>query len=207
MQEYRYSARFYDGLFSPFMQPIRQKVLDLVQKYRYGNILDVCCGTGDQLKVLKQHGYHNAVGVDLSDAMLEVARKGAYPADCIRHDATQMPYEDAHFDLVMTAFALHEKEHDTARNILEEMYRLTADGGDMLIIDYALSTKSSRIAKILITLIERLAGREHYRHFRAYHQRGGLPVLLEGFSLQEVERHYFSQHSVILLLLRKTGHS
>ena len=202
MPEYHYSARFYDALLSPFITPIRKRVLTLVRKYRYRSILDVCCGTGDQLKLLRQHGFEGE-GVDLSDAMLAVARQGAAPANCIREDATQMHHGDRTFDLVMTAFALHEKEHTTARKIVEEMYRVTAEGGDMLIVDYEISPETSRFARMMITFIERIAGGEHYQNFKAYNHRGGLPALLSGISVTEVERHYFAQHGVVLILFRK----
>ena len=202
MPEYHYSARFYDALLSPFITRIRRRVLALVRKHRYVRILDVCCGTGDQLKLLKKHGF-DAKGVDISDAMLSVAHKGQHPANCIHEDATQMHYEDAKFDLVMTAFALHEKDHETARKIVEEMYRITAEGGAMLIVDYEISEKTSRFAKALITLIEWFAGGEHYQNFKAYNQRGGLPALLSGISVTELERYYFARHGVVLVLFRR----
>ncbi len=201
MQEYHYSARFYDTILSPFITPIRRRVISLVQKYRYRAILDVCCGTGDQLKLLKKHGF-DAEGVDISDAMLSVARKGEHSAHCIHEDATEMHYGDAKFDLVMTAFALHEKDHTTARKIVEEMYRVTAEGGSMLIVDYEISEKTSSFAKALITLIEWFAGGEHYQNFKAYKQKGGLPTLLTGIPVTEIERHYFARHGVVLVLYR-----
>ena len=202
MEEYKYSAKFYDPLLSPFIRPIRDKVIALVKRYHYGSILDVCCGTGDQLKLLKQHGFEGE-GIDLSDAMLSVAGKGEHKADCIRQDATQMHYEDARFDLVMTAFSLHEKSHTSARMIVEEMLRVTAEGGDILIVDYELSEKTSALSKILIYFIEWVAGGEHYRNFKSYVKKGGLPELLSGITLTEVKRHYFGQYGIVLLLLRK----
>jgi demethylmenaquinone methyltransferase/2-methoxy-6-polyprenyl-1,4-benzoquinol methylase len=177
-------------------------VLTLIKHYRYQSILDVCCGTGDQLKLLKEHGI-DGEGIDISDAMLNVAGKGKHKADCTHQDATQMHYENAAFELAMTAFALHEKDFASARKIVEEMVRVTAKGGDILIVDYELSSKTSTISKKLIYFIEWLAGGEHYRNFRDYIDKGGLPELLSGIALTEVKRHYFGQHGIILILLRK----
>ncbi len=202
MQEYQYSAKVYDKLLSPFIGPIRRRVLALVKKYKYNTILDVCCGTGDQLKLLKTHGF-DGQGVDLSNAMLEVAQKGDHPADCIKEDASEMHYGEREFDLVMTAFALHEKEHATARKIVEEMVRVTKEGGDILIVDYELSEKTSLLSKWTIYFIEWFAGGEHYRNFRSYVQKGGLPALLSGIELSEKERHYFGEHGIVLILYRK----
>lgn len=202
MEEYQYSAKFYDPLLSPFIRPIRNRVIALVKQYRYGSILDVCCGTGDQLKLLKEHGF-DGEGIDVSDAMLSIAGKGEHKADCIRQDATQMHYQNAKFELAMTAFSLHEKSHTSARKIVEEMVRVTIEGGDILIVDYELSEKTSTISKKLIYFIEWLAGGEHYRNFRDYIDKGGLPKLLSGVALTEVKRHYFGQHGIVLILFRK----
>jgi demethylmenaquinone methyltransferase/2-methoxy-6-polyprenyl-1,4-benzoquinol methylase len=203
MEEYQYSAKIYDPILFPFIRPIRNKVISLVKKYQYESILDVCCGTGDQLKLLKEQGFEGQ-GIDLSDAMLRIAAKGEHAADCIEQDATQMHYENAKFDLVMTAFSLHEKSHTSARKIVEEMFRVTSKGGDILIIDYELSDRTSVLSKALIYFIEWIAGGEHYRNFNSYIKKGGLPELLSGIKLTEVERHYFGQYGIVLVLFRKS---
>lgn len=201
-QEYKYSARIYDPLLFPFIRPIRNKVIALVKRYHYRSILDVCCGTGDQLKLLKAHGF-DGEGIDLSNAMLSVAGEGEHKANCKHQDATQMHYDDAQFELVMTAFSLHEKSHDSARKIVEEMVRVTTQNGDILIVDYELSEKTSAVSKMLIYFIEWLAGGEHYRNFRSYIKKGGLPELLCGITLTEVERHYFGQYGIVLIVFCK----
>ena len=202
MEEYQYSAKVYDPILFPFIRPIRNKVISLVKKYQYKSILDVCCGTGDQLKLLKEQGFEGQ-GIDLSDAMLRIAAKGEHAANCIEQDATQMHYENAKFDLVMTAFSLHEKSHTSARKIVEEMFRVTSKDGDILIVDYELSDRTSVLSKALIYFIEWVAGGEHYRNFKSYIKKGGLPELLSGIKLTEVERHYFGQHGIVLVLFRK----
>ena len=203
MEEYQYSAKFYDKLLYPFLRSIRLRVISVIKKYHYKTILDVCCGTGDQLKLLQAHGF-TGEGIDISNAMLNVAQNGKVKANCKHQNATKMHYADTKFELVMTAFALHEKDHDTARKIVEEMVRVTTKGGDILIVDYELSEKTSALSKTSIYFIEWLAGGEHYQNFRSYIKKGGLPDLLSGITFKEVERHYFGQYGIVLLLLRKT---
>jgi len=204
MEAYEYSANYYDRLLSPFIQPIRQRVLVLVKKYHCKTILDVCCGTGDQLKLLKKHGV-DAEGINLSDAMLHVAQKGDEDVNCLHQDATQMHYTDAKFDLTMTTFALHEKEAAAARKIIEEMLRVTQEGKNILIVDYELGENTSFLSKTLIYFTEWIAGKEHYRNFKSFIQKGGLPNLLANTPVKEIERHYFGQHGIVLILLRKEG--
>ena len=112
MKEYQYTAKIYDPLLSVFMRPIRRKIIALVKQHKYVSVLDVCCGTGEQLKMLKQHGLEGK-GIDLSEAMLAVAQQGEHKADCRLEDATQIGYGDASFGLVTTTFSLHEKKHET----------------------------------------------------------------------------------------------
>jgi len=202
MKEYHYTARVYDPLLSVFMRPIRQKIIALVKQGKYGSVLDVCCGTGEQLKMLKEHGFEGK-GIDLSEAMLAVAQKGEFRVDCQLEDATQISYGDTSFELVTTTFALHEKKHEDARAIVDEMVRLTIEGGDIIIVDYELSDNTSWLSKKLIFLIERIAGGEHYKNFRAYLNSGGLSALLTDTPLHEVRRYYFGEQGIVLLLLRK----
>ena len=108
--------------------------------------------------------------------MLAIAAQGKQQANCQHQDATQMHYESASFDLAMTTFALHEKEHDSAYRIIKEMIRVTSSDGNILIVDYELSEKSSALSRALIYSIEWFAGGDHYRNFKSYIQKGGLPI-------------------------------
>lgn len=200
MEEYKYTSKFYDLLLYPFIRTIRNKVIDVVKRHKYNTILDVCCGTGDQIKLLKQHGI-DSEGIDISHDMLHVAKTGKIKANCRFENATNTSYDDSQFELVMTSFALHEKDHATARQILKEMMRIS--NKDLLIVDYELGEKTSFISKWLIYLIEWIAGREHYRNFKSYINLGGLDGLLNDIKFDTIEKHYFGDGGVVLVLLRK----
>ena len=59
-------------LFCP--EKHRQEIIRLIPNHNL-RILDLCCGTGDQLKKLSDAGFNHLTGVDLSTEMLKVARK------------------------------------------------------------------------------------------------------------------------------------
>ncbi|WP_306319716.1 MULTISPECIES: class I SAM-dependent methyltransferase [unclassified Streptomyces] len=63
--------------------------------------LDLCCGTGAGLRVLREAGAGRAVGVDFSGGMLEVAREAEPGAGYVRADALALPFSEA-FDLVVS---------------------------------------------------------------------------------------------------------
>ncbi|WP_425837811.1 class I SAM-dependent methyltransferase [Streptomyces fractus] len=89
---------------TPFRTP--DVVLDAVGRALaglgpYGTGLDLCCGTGAGLRVLREAGVGRAVGVDFSGGMLDVARRGEPTADHVRGDALALPFGEV-FDLVVS---------------------------------------------------------------------------------------------------------
>ncbi|MGW8168976.1 MAG: class I SAM-dependent methyltransferase [Sulfurovaceae bacterium] len=202
MEEYKYTSKFYDILLYPFVRTIRHKIVDVIKCHKYNAILDVCCGTGDQIKLLKQNGI-DSQGIDISNDMLEIANKGKIKANCRYGNAADTIYKNNQFDLVMTSFALHEKDHFTTRQILKEMMRISSK--DLLIVDYELGRKTSFFSKWLIYLIEWIAGREHYCNFKSYINLGGLDGLLNDIKFDTIEKHYFGGGGVVLIVLSKTN--
>lgn len=81
------------------------RALDAVLRFvpQKARILDAGCGTGYVGKLLHDAGYHDLVGGDYADGMLDVAaRKGVYGSlDQIDLSST-LPYDDNSFDCVVT---------------------------------------------------------------------------------------------------------
>ncbi|OAR27018.1 SAM-dependent methyltransferase [Streptomyces sp. ERV7] len=70
----------------------------------FGRGLDLCCGTGAGLGVLREVCRERVTGVDFSAGMLAVGRgcvQGAQGVDWVRADARALPFRDA-FDLVVS---------------------------------------------------------------------------------------------------------
>lgn len=201
--EYK-SAKYYDKFLHLFVRRIRIKVLQIIKKNQYKNILDVCCGTGNQLKILKKHGIEGT-GIDLSKAMLEIAESGKIRANCYEQDAENIEFSDESFDMTMTTFALHEKSHSSAKMILSEMIRLTKKNGHLIIVDFSINKNTFFLARKSISFIESHAGDDHYKHYKEYVASNGLDTLFENSTLKEVEKHYFVFNGVVLKLLQKTN--
>lgn len=201
MKEYSLAA-FYDPLLNPFLKGIRYKILDIVREYKPGSILDICCGTGYQVKLLQKHGF-NATGIDISDQMLAVSKSGRPIANCLKQDATSLDFPDASFDLVMITLGLHEKNLSDSYRILLEMERTVRSGGYIIIADYSLNAKTSSLSKYLIHFIEYLSRGDHYKNFREYLVSGGLTRLVSNFSFTRINDHFFFGRGIILSLFRK----
>jgi SAM-dependent methyltransferase len=67
--------------------------------------LDLCCGTGAGLRVLRDVGCSQVTGVDVSAGMLSVAGRAEAGARLVRADARALPFA-AEFDLVVSFGAL-----------------------------------------------------------------------------------------------------
>jgi demethylmenaquinone methyltransferase/2-methoxy-6-polyprenyl-1,4-benzoquinol methylase len=199
--EYK-SAKYYDKFLHLFVRHIRKRILNIVKKNQYEKILDVCCGTGNQLKILKKHGI-DGTGIDLSKAMLEIAESGKIKVNCFEQDAENISFSDGSFDMTMTTFALHEKSNSSAKMILSEMIRLTKKNGHLIIVDFSIDRNTFFLARKGISFIESRAGDDHYKHYKDYVASNGLDTLLQGSPLKEVEKHYFAFNGVVLKVLQK----
>lgn len=193
-------APLYDMLLFPFVRSLRKKILDHCIKRGYASILDVCCGTGNQLKMLKRHGF-NVTGVDLSKEMLQVSQRGRFAPDCRFEDASRMSFADSSFEMAMTTFALHEKEQPIAQAIIREMIRVVRPGGKILLIDFHFTEHSSWFARTVIRLIEWHAGGEHYRNFRSFMAEGGIRPLFEDLSLHIEAIEYAGMGAIGIFVL------
>lgn len=97
--------------------------------------LDLGCGTGELLKLVLQADRSREIyGLDLSENMLEVARKklGASAALALG-DAEHLPFEDAFFDLVYCNDSFHH--YPNPEKVLDEVCRVLKPKGVFLMGD------------------------------------------------------------------------
>jgi demethylmenaquinone methyltransferase / 2-methoxy-6-polyprenyl-1,4-benzoquinol methylase len=114
-------------------------------------VLDLCCGTGDLAFSLRRAPGTRAqiIGADFSHAMLVRARAKSLSGDSGRArravplqdalpvfeaDALRMPFADAAFDLVTTAFGFRNLAN--YEDGLREIYRVLRPGGTLAILEF-----------------------------------------------------------------------
>ena len=88
-------------------------------------------------------------------------------------------FDDAVFDIVMISFAIHEKDRGTQEKLVEEVHRLIKEGGVVLVVDFSFDERTTKLGKMGIDFIERMAGGEHYLNFKEYTANGGLGSLIK----------------------------
>jgi ubiquinone/menaquinone biosynthesis C-methylase UbiE len=176
--EYELTSQLYDPFLFFFLRGVRHRVTRLLSPFRDRPVLDLCCGTGAQLKLLARAGHTNLTGVDLDPHMLAVARRGGHGFTLLERDATATGLPAGSFDAVILSLAIHEKPPATRAALLAEAHRLLSPGGVLLVVDFHFDDHTWRAAAFAITVVERLAGREHFRNFRDFRRRGGLDPLI-----------------------------
>jgi demethylmenaquinone methyltransferase/2-methoxy-6-polyprenyl-1,4-benzoquinol methylase len=112
-------------------------------------VLDLCCGTGDlafafeveRVEVIRDSTAHRApiVGCDFAYPMVQRARRKAksdsHTAEFINGDALNMPFPDASFDLVATAFGFRNLAN--YERGLREIARVLKPGGRVAILEFS----------------------------------------------------------------------
>ena len=104
------------------------------------SVLDLGCGAGRHTKVLCERWW--TVGLDLSMALLKVARKESLEAPYVRADMRDLPFADESFDLVVnlfTSFGYFDDDEEEAR--VRSCVRKALRPGGTLVIDFLNATQ------------------------------------------------------------------
>lgn len=201
-------AKVYDACTEPLNAGLRRMGLKLAPPPHGQRMLDVGCGTGTHLLRYRQAG-SEVCGIDLSPQMLAEARRKLGPqVRLCRGDAVRLPFPDAVFDLAVAMLTLHEMPRCKRADVLAEMARVTTADGQLLLIDFhpgPLRFPKGYGIKPLILMIERIAGKEHFRNYRDFIAQGGLPPLIEGIRLRIDRKRIVSGGNLALFRAHKAS--
>lgn len=197
------------NLYSIFIDPLLKDIRTYISKFsgmKEGDrVLDVCCGTGDQVFYYGKEGII-ATGVDLSPKMIKSAEKRKEKSGLTNiffqvANAKQLPFKDNSFDFVSICLGLHEIKRDERDKIITEMKRVVKKEGFLIFIDFQVPL-SSTIISYLVKAIEYFAGRNHYKCFKEYVKQGGLDKILNKNQLQEEKRDYTENKIIVIIKTR-----
>jgi len=110
--------------------PVSEHLVDHVGVGPGDRVLDVATGTG-HVALAAARRSAESVGIDYVPALLDIARRRAAAEDLVveltEADAEHLPYDDASFDVVMSAIGvMFAADHDAAGR---ELARVTRPGG------------------------------------------------------------------------------
>lgn len=204
---YRRVAPIYDRIFRPLTLGLRKLGLRMFTPAPGMAILDIGCGTGIHLEMYQKHGCA-LYGIDLSPSMLGMARTrlGA-GADLRLADATAIPHGAETFDLVLCMLALHEMDEEVRSLVFAEIKRVLKGDGRILLIDFHAGRPrplKGWLTRLGIWIVEAVAGGRHFRNYRRFMSRGGLPALIDD-NLFQIEKEFIAGgNTFALYLLRRS---
>ena len=123
---YQRWAETYDQTPNPLLALEERHLTGILPDLAGSNVLDLGCGTGRWLARLSARGANSVVGIDLSPAMLSVARGRAGVDDrLVLADGLHLPFHASAFDFVLSSFALnHIKDLQSAAKELARAMKL-----------------------------------------------------------------------------------
>ncbi len=203
--QYKNIAKWYDKIFEPLNSGLRKIGMSMYPVRAGMNVLDIGCGTGAHLE-LYQNEKCNVFGIDLSAAMLNVAAKrlgrNAHLKLC---DAAKTPYSNNKFDLIISSTVLHEMSQPVRVDVLNEARRILKRDGRLLLIDFhtgPIKQLKGIYSKIIITVSEIAAGREHYKNYRHFIKNNGLPGLIKSHDFEVEDKKIVSGGNIGIFLLK-----
>jgi demethylmenaquinone methyltransferase/2-methoxy-6-polyprenyl-1,4-benzoquinol methylase len=120
----------------------RKKAIRELSSLKPRIILDVATGTGDfafeAIKILKPE---KIIGVDISEGMLEVAKRKIHERG-LEHiftvqtgDSEGLHFADNHFDAITVAFGV--RNYENLQKGLADMFRVLKPGGKIVILEFS----------------------------------------------------------------------
>lgn len=91
-------------------------------------ILDAGCGSGRDARVFTERGYR-VIGIDLSEKLLEIAKKNAPNAEFKLMDIADVDFSDESFNGIWNVASLLHVPKEEAPNVIGGFYRTLKKGG------------------------------------------------------------------------------
>jgi len=186
-----YHDKFFSGPYRSAIWKIEQEILEAIlgrYRLRYREplrMLDFACGTGRVLQLFENQ-VDSAVGIDISETMLAVAKSHLQGTELLQADLTREPIlAGRQFELI-TAFRFFPNAEPLLREeVMRELVTLLADDG-ILVLNNHLRCSGSKLR--LRRAIHRFAKKEKDRDLHCMSD-AEVEALAERFGLKIVEIH------------------
>jgi len=132
-------------LYDPFVKLLggdqaRRTLLDQASMRPGDRVLDLGCGTGTLVVLIKQlHPDVEVVGIDPDPKALgrasEKVKRAGFSIKLDRGFSDGLPYPDASFDRVLSSFMFHHLPGDEKATTMREVRRVLKPGGSLHLLD------------------------------------------------------------------------
>lgn len=179
------------------LAPLKQGLGPVALPERELKLLDVACGTGNTLKLLRgTFPQASLYGVDLSAAYLRKAnerlcqRPGELP-QLAQANGEALPYQDGYFHGITCVFLFHELPGPVRQTVINESFRVLKPGGTYVICDSIQAEENPELKSIM----ENFSIAFHEPFYRNYIEDDLEARLTQaGFEDIHVSQHFMSKY-------------
>lgn len=127
------------------------------------NILDLCCGSGDFVNIIKKYYPRvKVMGLDFSREMIKLAKSKNPDGTFIPGDCTDLPFKEKEFDYITMGFGLRNIENRS--KAIDEIYRVLETGGKFLHLDFGYHNKLSALFNLFTSILIKIL-KKNSRHY------------------------------------------
>lgn len=117
-----------------FVRCLYEEIVKRAVSFPAETVLDLGCGNGNIIGLLKKEKEARYYGVDLSDEMIQEARKRlGEDVGLETADAADLPFQDEYFDLIICNASFHH--YTNPEKAVSEMRRVLKKGGTLILGD------------------------------------------------------------------------
>jgi ubiquinone/menaquinone biosynthesis C-methylase UbiE len=206
------SANLYDLqveiLFGGSADAMRRRILAPLKRglekfqplpQRQIRILDVACGTGRTLKLMRAAlPQVSLFGTDLSPSYLRKANNtlSHHPVELpqlLQANAEQLPYLNDYFHAVTSVFLFHELPAPVRQTVIEQCFRVTKPGGVFIICD-SIQLSDSPDMELMMDNFPEIFHEPYYKHYTTDDLVERLKKA--GFENIETQVHFMSKYFI-----------
>jgi SAM-dependent methyltransferase len=188
-----FDGYLYDKLISPMAVWLEDMIVDLVAEKC--SVLEIGCGPG-ALACRLANKCSKVTAIDISERMIAYAnrKKNKGRIDNVGFvcmAASQLSDQSRdRFDYAVSAFCLHEMEPQQRP---EAVQNCLAKSNKMIIADYMAPFPKSLVG-LGNTIMEKLAGKSHYRNFCDWQASGGIDGFVERLGCRRIHEIEWKDH-------------
>ena len=155
-EQYNEQASIYDRRWSDYLDATLSFLQSWGQISPDETVLDIACGTGELERLLLQKNPQQRItGVDISEEMLNTATQKLSAYSQVSWQtarASELPFGDRSFDVVMCASAFHYFDDPIAS--LVEMKRVLKPDGRIVILDWCKDYWGCKILDLALKVVD-----------------------------------------------------
>ncbi|MFU2158785.1 MULTISPECIES: class I SAM-dependent methyltransferase [Caldisericum] len=186
-----YDGEIYRKIIDPNLKGLRGQILDEIKNCN--KLIDIGCGTG-ALVIEASLVCKNAIGIDLSSKMIEVALKTKTKMKLgnvnFFHGGIEVLriFKDKEFDFATFSMSIHEMDEKERILLLNEALRVAKE---VIVADYLIPAETFP-SDLGVIFVEFIAGLNHFKNYINFRWHGGVEYLIEQTNARVIARKTYS---------------